>query len=303
VRLPRSTIWLEVVVRVVFRLFPTGFRKALAGRPIKVDGQTLDPDLQLLLRLERLTSAGTPAVPLARRREHFDIAAAIAAGPLVPGVSTRPVGIRAGDRPGGRAAGDLGGADPDDLPARLYTPDGLPPGSRLLLFHHGGGWVTGSLTSHDALCRYLVVQAGVRVLAIDYRPAPEHPFPAAVDDMVAAFRFARAHAAELGADPARIALGGDSAGANLTVVPAHLAARAGTPVPPSCCCLGSRRAAPPGGPGARLRQHDRPVRAVPGGRGRGGRGAAGRTRVRGARRAGDGARRHRRAADGIRAVG
>ena len=91
--------------------------------------------------------------------------------------------------------------------------------------------MTGSLNSHDAVCRFLAVHAGVRVLAVGYRLAPEHPFPAAVDDAVAGFRFARGHAAELGADPAAIALGGDSAGANLAAVTAHLAVRAGEPVP------------------------------------------------------------------------
>ena len=75
------------------------------------------------------------------------------------------------------------------------------------------------------------MRAGVRVLAIDYRLAPEHPFPAALDDVMTAFRFAREHAADLDADPAAIALGGDSAGANLAAAAAHLVVRAGEPAP------------------------------------------------------------------------
>jgi acetyl esterase len=209
VALLRSTLWLELVIRVVFGVIPSAVRRVLAGRPIRLDGQTLDPDLQLLLRLERLTSAGTPASTPERRRRHLDVASALVGGRLVGGVTTRPVAL------GGGIAG------------RLYTPDDLPVGSPLLVYHHGGGWVTGSLDSHEAVCRYLAVHAGIRVLAVSYRLAPEHPFPAAVDDAMAAFRYAVAYADELGADAAAIAVGGDSAGGNLAAVTAHLAAIGG----------------------------------------------------------------------------
>jgi len=220
VKLVRSTILLELAIRVVFRGFPSGVRRALGGRPIRVDGQTLDPDLQLLLRLERLTDAATPARSPQSRREHQDVATALAAGPSVPGVAAESFTIPGTAHPDGRST-----------PARLYTPDGLAVGSPLLVFLHGGGWVTGSLSSHDGLCRFLALHAGVRVLAVGYRLAPEDPFPAAVHDAVAAFRFATAHAIELGADPDAVALGGDSSGANLAAVTAHLAVRAGEPGP------------------------------------------------------------------------
>jgi len=211
---------LEIAIRVLFRGLPSGVRRALAGRPIRVDGQTLDADLQLLLRLERLTDAATPARSPQSRREHQDIATALAGGPPVPGVATESITIPAAAHPDGHS-----------IPARLYTPDGLAIGSPLLVFQHGGGWVTGSLASHDAVCRYLAVHAGVRVLAVGYRLAPEHPFPAAVRDAVTTFGFAREHAIELGADPDAVALGGDSSGANLAAVTAHLAVRAGEPAP------------------------------------------------------------------------
>jgi acetyl esterase len=107
----------------------------------------------------------------------------------------------------------------------------LAAGSPLLVFFHGGAWVTGSLISHDPLCRFLAAHAGVRVLAVDYRLAPEDPFPAAVDDAVAAFAYAGEHAVDLGADPGAVAVGGDSAGGGLAAVVSYLAARAGRPAP------------------------------------------------------------------------
>src|SRR5438045_6250566 len=84
----------------------------------------------------------------------------------------------------------------------------------LLVFFHGGGFVIGDLDTHDEPCRILCRHAGVQVLSVDYRLAPEHPFPAAVGDALAAFRWAVAHAPELDADADRVAVGGDSAGGN-----------------------------------------------------------------------------------------
>ena len=99
-----------------------------------------------------------------------------------------------------------------------------------LLFFHGGGWVVGDLGSHDGLCRRLALDAGCCVIAVDYRLAPEHPFPAAVDDCAAALRFVVDHAEALRVDTGRLAVGGDSAGGNLAAVIA-LMAREGT-LPP-----------------------------------------------------------------------
>ena len=114
------------------------------------------------------------------------------------------------------AARDLevgGGAGP--RPARLYTPAEAATPSGLLVYFHGGGFVIGDLETHDAHCRRLAHYSGQRVMAVDYRLAPENPFPAGHDDALAATRWALDHAAELGADPARIGVGGDSAGGNL----------------------------------------------------------------------------------------
>ena len=102
---------------------------------------------------------------------------------------------------------------------RIYTPDAAAP-LPLLVYLHGGGFVTGSLDTHDPLCRALANRAACTVLSVDYRLAPEHRFPAALDDSHAALRWAADHAAELGVDAERIAVGGDSAGGNLAAATA-----------------------------------------------------------------------------------
>jgi acetyl esterase len=114
------------------------------------------------------------------------------------------------------------------IPVRIYTPNGTGPFG-LLVFFHGGGWVIGNLDTHDGTCRELAHGAGCVVMSVDYRLAPEHKFPAAADDCYAATAWAAAHAAEIGADPARIAVGGDSAGGNLTCVVALMARDKGGP--------------------------------------------------------------------------
>ncbi len=119
------------------------------------------------------------------------------------------------------------------LRARHYRPPqtGAAGQEPLLVFLHGGGFVIGDLDTHDEPCRMLCRHAQIQVLSIDYRLAPEHPFPAAVDDALSAFRWAVEHADELGADPGRVAVGGDSAGGNLSAVTSQLAARDGGPAP------------------------------------------------------------------------
>ena len=98
-----------------------------------------------------------------------------------------------------------------------------------MVFIHGGGWAVGDLDTYDGLARIHAVGAGAVVVAVDYRLAPEHPFPAAVEDAWAATKWAAAHARELGADPDRLAVAGDSAGGNLAAVVSQLARDAGGP--------------------------------------------------------------------------
>lgn len=174
-----------------------GLQRRLAGKPVVLDGQTLAPDMQLLLRAIELRGGITAASP-AQLRKRQQIAAVVAAGAPVP-VETRDLVV-------------------DGLRARHYA---SAKGAPLVVFFHGGGFVFGDLDTHDRLCRMLSLHAGVHVLAIEYRLAPEFPFPAGLDDAERAWQWARGHAAELGADPARIAVAGDSAGGNLATLTAQ----------------------------------------------------------------------------------
>jgi acetyl esterase len=190
---------------------PERAQRVLAGRRLTVDGQTLAVDMQLMLRLERVVrEPSAEDLPLDEGRRLLVQHTAMAGG-------DQPIGavrdLVVGDRPG-----------------RLYVPtDATTPGA-LLVFFHGGGWVYGDLDSHDPPCRFLAERSGVRVLSVDYRLAPEHPFPAAYDDAVAAYRWVTENAASLGADTTRLGVGGDSAGGNLAAVTAIEAARAGLPL-------------------------------------------------------------------------
>jgi acetyl esterase len=110
----------------------------------------------------------------------------------------------------------------------LYRP-GAENNLPLLVYFHGGGYTIGSLQSHDGVCRALCVEAGCIVVSVDYRLAPEHKYPAAVDDAWAATEWLTANAASLGGDANRVAVGGDSAGGNLAAVVCHMAQQADGP--------------------------------------------------------------------------
>lgn len=116
-----------------------------------------------------------------------------------------------------------------ELKARLYRPTDAD--GALMVFLHGGGFTIGDLETHDVPCRMIAARSGVSLLAIDYRLAPEHPFPAGVDDAFTVLRWVLSEAKSLGADPKRIAIGGDSAGGNLSTVACHRLRDSGGPLP------------------------------------------------------------------------
>ena len=216
-RIPSRDGFENLLVRGLSAL-PRPAQQLLGGpRPVRIDGQQLEPEVQLTLRLLKLSGRSAfEELPVAEARAEIRREAALYSGAPIPIEQVEEVEV-----PG--AAGPL--------PARLYSPSGLPPAAPLLVYLHGGGWVVGDLDTHDQPCRFLAVQAGVRVLSVDYRLAPEHPFPAAVEDSVAAARHAIEEAARFGADPARVAIGGDSAGGNLAAAAARLLMIDGGPVP------------------------------------------------------------------------
>jgi acetyl esterase len=200
----------RLVARVLVHLSPR-LQVMLSGEPpVTMDGQTLDPHVQLVRALRRRRGRGGLCEPTPEKaRAVFHRESVLFRGPVTPVRAVRDFDLPG---PGG------------PLRVRHYTPDAREP-RPLTVYLHGGGYVIGDLETHDEACRILCRHAATHVLSVDYRLAPEHPFPAALDDTLAALRWAQAHAAELGADPARVAVGGDSAGGNLAAVASQLTAR------------------------------------------------------------------------------
>jgi acetyl esterase len=177
---------------------PESIVQRIAGRPIVRDGMRLAPEAHLILTLMRVTRE-TPwdELPVDEARRSLDRqSVALALG--------QPIGAVRRFTVVGR-------------PARLYTPKARigSAASPTMVYFHGGFHTYGSLKSHDGVLRAFAENAGIQILALDYRLAPEHPFPAGLDDCVAAVRWVAANPESVGADPTRLAVGGDSAGGNL----------------------------------------------------------------------------------------
>ena len=169
--------------------------------------KTVDP--QALEVMNYLTGLDLPPIdrmsPSEARRQYRDVRAALR--PPAPDL------FEVRDLVAGETAGTIS--------LRLYRPaEGVLPA---LVYFHGGGWVVGDLDTHDVVCRQIALQARAVVIAVDYRLAPEHPFPAAVEDAWSATTWVAAHAPELGIDARRLAVGGDSAGGGLAAVVALMA--------------------------------------------------------------------------------
>jgi acetyl esterase len=171
----------------------------------------LDPHVEALLTQMRAMGEGRPQMhelPPAEAREAYIAFAALSGeAPAIASV----VDDKAGD-----------------IPVRIYTPRGDAP-FPVVVFLHGGGWVVGDLDTHDVMCRILAHEAGSVVVAVHYRLAPEHRYPAAAEDAHTAAVWAHEHAAEWGGDPGRMAVCGDSAGGNLSAVVALMARDRGGP--------------------------------------------------------------------------
>ncbi|MFT3924924.1 MAG: alpha/beta hydrolase [Myxococcales bacterium] len=191
-------------------------QRVLPAHTRLVDGLALSPDLQLMLALRPVTGGKAwHEVSVKHARAMMRRESRLSAGPKLQ------VGpVRTFEIPG--AAGPMR--------VRHYVSSelGVRP---LLVFFHGGGFLFGDLDTHDQPCRYLAKYAGVHVLSVEYRLAPEHPFPAGLEDAYAGYLWALENAAALGADPAQILVGGDSAGGNLAAVVSQLAKQNQKPLP------------------------------------------------------------------------
>jgi len=234
-------VWFAASVKPVEPFVPTGeereklafysqpeswFAQRLQGPRETVDGQTIDPKLQYMMEQVR------PAAPWLRRAAPLIFATPWGRGFIRHGADrdwrllTRitPEMAHVEDR---TIEGRVG-----PIPIRIYRPkvDGDAP-LPVLVYHHGGGWIFASIASHDRVSRLLANEAKVIVFSVDYRLAPEHPYPAASDDGEDAWLWARANAASFGGDPAHIGVGGDSAGGHVSINIAQRQVKAGKPGP------------------------------------------------------------------------
>jgi acetyl esterase len=198
------------VERAAARAFiklPSPLLRALTGSPRRSpEGFELDPEMQALVWLMELRNGKdmhSRGLRISRRLMDHN-------GPML----SRPTpDVKTEDRTAPGAAGERR--------VRVYRPAAAGSAAPGLVWFHGGGFVLGSIESHDGICRGLAADSGVVIVSVDYRLAPEHPFPAAVEDAVAVTRSVRDSAASYGIDPRRIAVGGDSAGGNLAAVTAQ----------------------------------------------------------------------------------
>lgn len=195
-----------VALSRAFLRSPDWVISTVAGAPIQIESRTLDRALQLMLATPGVGSE-LSAMSVKQRRLKTDLSAQLGT-PKIKNVEVVDRQI-----PGPES----------NIPIRIYRSPVLEPTPPTIVYYHGGGWVVGSLESHDGTCRALAAASRCVVVSVDYRLAPEHPFPAAVDDALAAYTWAADHCGELAARPGAVAVMGDSAGGKLAAVVAQQA--------------------------------------------------------------------------------
>ena len=190
----------------------------LDGHRIRLGERTMDPKAQIVGEFVKSIRKPGYFPPLPELRQQLRTMVTLMDEPAPPLARIEDI----------RLPGPAG-----EIPARAYAPRAGGAPLPVVAYFHGGGWVQGDLETHHGLCARLATHAGALVVAVDYRLAPEHKFPAAVDDCLAAYRWLRAHARDLGGDAGRVAVAGDSAGGNLSAVVSQLTA----PSVPTCQAL------------------------------------------------------------------
>ena len=190
--------------------------RLLDGHRIRMGNRTMDPKAQIVGEFVKSIRVPGFFPPLPELRQQLRVMVSLMdePAPSLPRIEDIRIPGPAGE-----------------IPARLYSSTVEKRPQPTVAYFHGGGWVQGDLETHHGLCARLARHAGALVVAVDYRLAPEHKFPAAVDDCLAAYRWLRTKGRDLGADTTKVAAAGDSAGGNLSAVVSQLAASSGVPVP------------------------------------------------------------------------
>ena len=188
----------------------------LDGHRIRMGDRTMDPKAQIVGEFVKSIRVPGFFPPLPELRQQLRVMVSLMdePAPALPRIEDIRIPGPAGE-----------------IPARVYSARAAMTPQPTVAYFHGGGWVQGDLETHHGLCARLAEHAGALVVAVDYRLAPEHKFPAAVEDCLAAYRWLRTKGRDVGADLSRVAVAGDSAGGNLSAVVSQLGASAGVPAP------------------------------------------------------------------------